>query len=91
LDTRTSSSASSLVSLARRDSLPTWSFAVKPPQSAGTRNPRMELGSSSPAVFAQTTARSAVDPFVIHILVPLRIHASPSLRAVVINPPGLEP
>jgi len=43
------------------------------------------------STFAHTIATSAIDPFVIHRLVPLRIHPSPSRRARVSIPPGSEP
>src|ERR1051326_244175 len=66
----TSWSTSSLVSLARSDSLPFWSFAEKPFVSVGTMKPRIALASSSAPVFAHTTATCAVDPFVIHIFAP---------------------
>ena len=42
-------------------------------------------------VRAQTTATSAIEPFVIHIFVPLRIQSDPSRRAVVLIDPGSEP
>jgi hypothetical protein len=42
-------------------------------------------------VCAHTTATSAIEPLVIHILVPLRTQSSPSRRAVVRMPPGSEP
>jgi hypothetical protein len=36
-------------------------------------------------------ATSAMEPLVIHILVPFRTQPSPVFRAVVIIPPGLDP
>jgi hypothetical protein len=89
--TRTSSSTSSLVSLARRLSLPFWSFAVKPFVSVGTMNPRIEAASSGAPVLAQMIATCAVDPLVIHILAPFSTHPSFVSRAVVIMPAGFEP
>ncbi len=73
------------MSLARSESLPTWSLAVNPLVSVGTMKPRIDLGSSSEPVFAQITATSAIEPLVIHILAPFRTHESPSSRAVVIG------
>src|ERR1043165_1830224 len=88
----TSSNTSSLVSLARNDSLPFWSLALKPLLSVGTMKPRMDLSLASPLVFAQTTERCACEPFVIHILAPFRIH-EPSFcsLAIVIMPDGFDP
>ena len=43
------------------------------------------------SVCAQTTATSATEPFVIHILAPFRIQSSPSRRACVRIAPGSEP
>ena len=88
----TSLNTSSLVSDARSDSFPFWSFAVKPLASAGTRKPRIEVASGLSFVFAHTTATFAVDPFVIHILAPLSTHVpSGCSRAIVIMPAGLDP
>ena len=42
-------------------------------------------------VAAQTTARSAIDPLVIHIFEPLMIQSSPSFFACVFILPGSEP
>ncbi len=50
--------------------------AVKPRAPRGTRNPRMPC-----SVEAQTTAMSAMDPLVIHILVPERTQPPPSRTA----------
>ena len=88
----TSCSTSSLVSLARSESFPFWSFALKPFVSVGTMNPRIDFWSLSPFVFAHTTATFAWLPFVIHIFAPLMIH-EPSFCsfAIVIIPPGSEP
>ena len=47
----------------------------KPGVSVGTTNPRM-----SSSVFAQTTATSAMPPFVIHIFEPFRIQSPPGSR-----------
>ncbi len=80
------------MSLARSESLPFWSFALKPLASVGTTKPRIDESLLSPFVFAQTTAICAVDPFVIHILAPFSSHV-PSFcsRAIVIMPDGFEP
>src|SRR3954471_11412705 len=88
----TSSKTSSLVSLARSDSLPFWSLALKPLLSVGTMKPRMDLSLASPFVLAHTTEMCACEPFVIHIFAPLRIH-EPSFCsfAIVIMPDGLDP
>ena len=51
------------------------------------KNPRITSSSS----LAQTTATSAMEPFVIHILDPLIIQSSPSLFALVSIPAGSEP
>ena len=57
---------------ARSDSF-LWMFrAVKPRAPRGTRKPRIPS-----SVEAQTTAMSAIDPLVIHILVPDRTQPSP--------------
>src|SRR5690606_15136407 len=63
---RTSSKESAAVIDARRESLRSITVAVNPGVPAGTRNPR--IPSSVPA---HTTATSATDPLVIHILVPV--------------------
>src|SRR2546430_1565767 len=60
--TLTSCRTSSLVSEARSDSLPFWSFLVKPGASVGTMNPRMDLSLASSPVFAHTIETCAVDP-----------------------------
>ena len=52
------------------------SLAEKPGVSVGTRNPRMPS-----SVWAQTTAMSAIEPFVIHIFEPFSTHPSPSRLA----------
>ena len=58
----------------------------------GTTNPRIDASLLSPFVLAQTTAMWAVEPFVIHILVPLRTQLpSACSRAIVIMPDGFEP
>src|SRR5688572_9356738 len=90
--TRTSSSTSSLVSEARNESFPFWSFARKPLLLVGTTNPRIERWSLSSLVLAHTIAACAVDQLVIHIFAPLMTQ-EPSLvsRGMVIMPAGLEP
>ena len=87
----TSSSTSSLVSDASSESLPFWSRALKPGVSVGTTKPRIPLVSPALPVCAQTTATSAIEPLVIHILVPLSSHPSSVSRAVVIMPAGFDP
>src|SRR3954465_14987192 len=88
----TSWNTSSLVSLARSESLPFWSFALKPFESVGTMKPRIDLSLGSPLVFAHTTAICAVEPLVIHILAPLRIQLPSACSfAIVIIPLGLDP
>ena len=65
---------------------------MKPAVSVGTMKPRIERSLASPFVFAHTTAMCAVDPLVIHILEPLRIHVpSPCSFAIVIIPLGFDP
>lgn len=71
---------------ARSDILFLISGAENPGVSVGTTNPR-----TPSSVRAQTTATSAMEPLVIHILVPLRIQSSPSRLALVRIPPGLDP
>ena len=85
--TRTSSSTSSEVTDARSDSFLWISGAVKPGIPRSTRKPRI----SPSSVRAQTIAMSAIEPFVIHILAPLRIQSAPSRRACVRIVPGSEP
>ena len=58
----------------------------EPQVSVGIRNPR-----TSSSVRAQTTAKSAMDPLVIHILVPLITQSDPSRRALVLIDAGSEP
>jgi hypothetical protein len=55
--------------------------------SFSTRKPLIAPSS----VRAQTTATSAIVPFVIHIFVPFRIQSEPSRRACVRIDPGSEP
>ena len=88
---RTFSSTSSDVSEARSESLRVIGGAEKPAVSVGTTKPRMPLLPSASSVRAQTTATSATEPLVIHILVPFSTHSSPSRFALVRMPPGLEP
>ena len=83
---RTSSITSSLVTLARSESLRCTSLVEKPGVSVGTRKPR-----TPSSVFAHTTASCAMPPFVIHIFVPLRIQSPPSRRALVRIRAGSEP
>ena len=89
--TCTSSSAISLVSDARSDSFPFWSRALNPGVSVGTTKPRMPRESPGSAVCAQMTATSAMDPLVIHILVPFSTQPSAVSRARVIMPTGFDP
>src|SRR3970282_1182140 len=84
--TLTSSSISSEVTEARSDAFFLISGAENPGVSVGTRNPR-----TPSSVRAQITARSATEPLVIHILVPLRIQSDPSRRALVRIEAGSEP
>ena len=63
------------------------SGAEKPGMPFSTRKPRI----SPSSVRAQTTATSAIVPFVIHILAPFRIQSEPSRRACVRIAPGSEP
>src|SRR5258708_39208092 len=83
---RKSSKKSCDVTDARSENLPMWRAVLNPGVSFSTRNPRID-----PSAFAQTTATSAIDPFVIHDFAPLSTHESPSLRALVRMPPGFEP
>src|SRR5690348_13393360 len=91
LGTRQSCRTISLVSLARRESFPFWSFAVNPLVLVGTMKPRMLFASSMAPVFAQMMLTVACEPLVIHILAPFRSQPSLVSLAVVIIPPGLEP
>ncbi len=88
---RTSWSTSSEVTDARSDILAVISGAEKPGVPVGTTKPRMPRAPSSRSVLAHTTATSATEPLVIHILAPLSTQSSPSRRAVVRMPPGSEP
>ena len=85
--TRTSSSTSSDVTEARSDIFLWISGAENPGVPFSTMKPRI----SSSSVRAQTIAMSAIVPFVIHILAPLRIQSDPSRRACVRIVPGSEP
>ncbi len=76
---------------ASSESLPSWSFALKPSRSVSTMKPRIEGTSSSSPVLAQMIATSAIEPLVIHILDPFSTHSSPSRTARVSMPPGFEP
>ena len=85
--TRTSWSTSSEVTDARSESFLWISGAENPGMSFSTRKPRIAPSS----VLAQTTATSAIVPFVIHIFAPFRIQSEPSRRACVRIEPGSEP
>ena len=61
---------------ARRETLWCTVVAVNPGVSVGTTKPRIPS-----SVCAQTIATSAMDPLVIHILLPFRIQSSPSFVA----------
>src|SRR3989442_1989735 len=91
LGTCTSCNTNSLVSLARSDSLPFWSFAENPLVLVGTMKPRIDSASLILPVFAQMIAACAVEPFVIHILAPFSTQPSLVSFATVIMPAGLEP
>src|SRR5205809_7272137 len=91
LGTHTSCSTSSLVSLARRLSLPFWSLAEKPLVFVGTMKPRIEFTSSTVPVLAHTMARCAVEALVIHVLAPFNTHQSFVSFAIVIIPAGFGP
>src|SRR5205823_11391710 len=71
---------------ARIENLPWMSRVEKPGVPFSTRKPRI----SPSSVFAQTTATSAIKPFVIQSFVPLRTYASPLRTARVFIPPGSE-
>ena len=62
---------------------------MKPFVPFSTRKPR--IGPSDPPTFAQTTATSAMEPFVIHALAPFRTQSLPSFFATVRIPDGFEP
>jgi hypothetical protein len=82
------SNTSSLVTDARSDCLRSTSLAVNPGVSVGTTKPRTRSSSQR----AQTTATSAMPPFVIHIFDPSMIQSSPpSRRARVRIAAGSEP
>ena len=74
---------------ARSDILWVIVCAANPGESVGTTKPRMPP-SSSPAL-AQTTATSAIEPLVIHVLAPSSTQSSPSRRALVRIDAGSEP
>ena len=71
------------------------SSGSKPGRSVGTRKPRIAFelsgSTSSPSVFAQMIATSAMSALPIHILPPPSRHPVPSRRATVVMPPGFEP
>ena len=85
--TRTSRSTSSDVTDARSDIFLCISGASKPFMPRSTRKPLI----SPSSVRAQTTATSAIVPFVIHIFDPLRIQSEPLRFAVVRIEPGSDP
>src|SRR2546430_1780063 len=87
----TSRHTNSVVSLARSDSLPFWSFAENPLVLVGTMKPRIDSASLILPVFAQMIAACAVEPFVIHILAPFSTQLSLVSFATVIIPAGLDP
>src|SRR3989442_14185706 len=91
LGTPTSCSTSSLVALARRLSLPFWSFAEKPFVLVGTTKPRIESPSSPLPALAQMMASCAVEPLVIHILAPFNTQPSFVSLATVIMSAGFDP
>jgi hypothetical protein len=66
LGMRQSEKTSSLVTLALSECLFFMMGAVKPGSSFSTMKPRI-----TPSSLAQTTATSAIEPLVIHILAPL--------------------
>jgi hypothetical protein len=72
---------------ARSESFLWISGAEKPGVPFSTRKPRI----SPSSVCAQTTATSAIVPFVIHIFAPFRTQSEPSRRAWVRIAPGSEP
>ena len=76
---------------ARSDSLCLMSGALKPSVSVGTTKPRMTCPAPGSSVCAQTTATSAIEPLVIHILRPSMTQSSPSRLARVAMPDGSEP
>src|ERR1039457_3248954 len=84
--TRTESKDSSEVTDARSDSLLCTSEVVKPRAPRSMRKPR-----TPESVIAHTTAMSAIEPLVIHILVPLITQSSPSRRAEVRIEVGSDP
>ena len=85
--TRTSSRTSSLVTDARSEILWCTSCAVKPGMPFSTRKPR-----TPSSVRAHTTATSAIEPLVIHILVPVKHPVRRRrARARVRIEPGSEP
>ena len=85
--TRTLSITSSDVTDARRLHFPCCRGAENPSIPFSSKNPRITPFLS----LAQTTATSATEPLVIHILLPLITQTSPSLLQVVAIPPGFEP
>jgi hypothetical protein len=90
--TCTSCRISSLVTDARSEYLRLVSGALKPFMPFSTRKPVISsLPLFSSRSFAHTTARSAIVPFVIHILAPFRTYSPPFFTARVIMPEGLEP
>ena len=84
--TRTESRINSDVTEARSEAFFLISGAEKPGLSVGTMKPR-----TPSSVRAQTMARSAIDPLVIHIFVPDITQSEPSLLALVRIDAGSEP
>ncbi len=83
---RQSEKTSCEVTETRSEYLPLCSTVSKPSVPRSTRKPR-----TPSSVRAQTTATSAMPPLVIHAFSPLSTQESPSRRARVRIPPGLEP
>jgi hypothetical protein len=77
---------SSLVIEARRENFPLMSRTSSPGVPFSTRKPR-----NPSSVRAHTIARSAIEPFVIQLLLPFRIQRLPSRTALVRIPRGLDP
>ena len=84
--TRTWSKKRADVTEARRENLFSISGAENPFMPFSIMKPRMPS-----SVCAQTTARSAIAPFVIHIFEPLMIQSEPDFFAWVFMLPGSEP
>jgi hypothetical protein len=90
LGTRTPSNATVVVLLARRPILSSWGPMLMPAMSLVTRNAVMPpLRPSS--VLANTVKKLAMPPLVIHSLLPLSTHSSPSRWALVVMEAASEP